>query len=182
MPSRRGRVAQRCALSNAGGAAGEDDAGRLAAGEIAAGVLKRTISQYTCCSRTRRAMSWLYCEPKSRMAIQSCVFIRQKFPLKKRTVATSCTLRQDETSVGRRSHMRVMGVGFGGADAGRAAAGPAAPAPPCCPPRDRGITVGPDRLLLHVDTMDWRPTESAWLSGLPRSGSAQSRPLRQADV
>src|SRR5262245_51105160 len=31
----------------------------------------RTISQYTCCSRTRRAMSWAYCEPKSRTSTRS---------------------------------------------------------------------------------------------------------------
>src|SRR5215475_5781827 len=30
------------------------------------------ISQYTDCSRTRRAMSWLYCEPKSRTRISWC--------------------------------------------------------------------------------------------------------------
>ena len=27
-------------------------------------------SQYTCASRTRRAMIWAYCEPKSKMAIE----------------------------------------------------------------------------------------------------------------
>ena len=29
------------------------------------------ISQYTCASRTRRAMSWVYCDPKSMIRMPS---------------------------------------------------------------------------------------------------------------
>src|SRR5262249_32455895 len=39
----------------------------------AAGVSKRTISEYTWHSRIRRAMTCVYCEPKSRMRIFECV-------------------------------------------------------------------------------------------------------------
>jgi hypothetical protein len=37
------------------------------------GRLKGWISEYTFCSRTRRAMSWVYCEPKSRMRMSGLV-------------------------------------------------------------------------------------------------------------
>jgi hypothetical protein len=36
-------------------------------------VSKRTISEYTWHSRIRRAMTCVYCEPKSRMRIFECV-------------------------------------------------------------------------------------------------------------
>src|SRR5262249_41018921 len=39
----------------------------------AAGVLKGTISEYTWHSRIRRAMTWVYCDPKSRMRTFECV-------------------------------------------------------------------------------------------------------------
>src|SRR5436309_12805763 len=37
-----------------------------------AGMSKRTTSEYTWSSRTRRAMTWVYCEPKSRIRIFEC--------------------------------------------------------------------------------------------------------------
>src|SRR3954464_9645484 len=36
-------------------------------------ILNWTISEYTWHSRTRRAMTWVYCEPKSRMTTRECV-------------------------------------------------------------------------------------------------------------
>src|SRR5207244_1121994 len=39
---------------------------------VSAEVSKRTIFEYTCSSRMRRPMTWVYCEPKSRMRIFEC--------------------------------------------------------------------------------------------------------------
>ena len=66
------RIALRCAVGvHARRSAGEDDALGANSRTRAAVMSCRTISQYTCCSRTRRAMSWAYCEPKSRTSTRS---------------------------------------------------------------------------------------------------------------
>src|SRR5574338_430570 len=39
------------------------------------------ISQYTCASRTRRAMSWVYCDPKSMIRMPSWCFATARSPV-----------------------------------------------------------------------------------------------------
>ena len=64
---------RRAALINTRRPAGEDDAVRLRARRLPPPAdIERTISEYTWHSRMRRAMTWVYCEPKSRMRIFEC--------------------------------------------------------------------------------------------------------------
>ena len=61
------RVAvRRARIGHALRTAGQDDADRRARADLSAGVSGGQISEYTESSRRRRAMSCVYCDPKSR--------------------------------------------------------------------------------------------------------------------
>ena len=58
-------------LIDTGWPAGEDNAAWPQLGDTRCRQVGRTIWQKTFCSRTRRAMSWPYCDPKSKMRTRS---------------------------------------------------------------------------------------------------------------
>ena len=61
------RRARRLLVGDGLGAAGEDDALGLPLADVVVRESQGRISQYTPISRTRRAISWVYCAPKSRI-------------------------------------------------------------------------------------------------------------------
>ena len=91
------RVALRRAVGiHARRAAGKDEPFGASSRTRSAVISCRTISPYTCCSRTRRAMSWAYCEPKSSTSTRS---------------AASCDLGVE---VAHRRAVMVMGIVIAG--------------------------------------------------------------------